>query len=618
MAVQPPRNRNREGWIAAPARAVLQWPMRMNRMKVGLFLRYLAVALIPLVVLLVMGTVSVIINQRRIERQILESNRRTLEQMRGSVDAIFEELDSLDVIFSTSSEFLIAASRILGTRELDFEQSKILTVIQNFVNVSAFARPYVESIYVYIENEGHRFLTTTEGIVALDAYTDRGWFDTFRAQPAAAAFWTETRGVKRLPSDAEGRPVITLYRRIMPLIGVRVPGVVVLNIHRGYLSAFLDRLKGSTGQRIVILDSQGKAVFSDFGGSDPPWDSQDAEKDGLLAVRAEGNRYFASRMESGKYGWTYYSLTPRDRFTAESRALRNVNLAVLCLSVLLAASITLAVSRRSFRTIEGVLDVVEATERGGPLPVMPARTDKGFGHVAYSVLRTFLEHKYLQVQLSERKYRQKTLELLALQAQMNPHFLFNTLESINWKVIELTGKPNPINDMIRSLSNILKYALESPATLETLGSEIKHARDYMKIQRSRYKNKFTVRWDCARELSRRRVIRFLLQPLLENAIYHGVKEKEGRSRITVSVRGASGRMLISVADDGLGMEPERLGEVRRELEVEEGDLEAVTGHIGLQNTNRRIRLAFGLEYGLRVESARGRGTTVTAEIPLRP
>jgi len=590
--------------------------MRMNRMKVGLFLRYLAIALIPLLILLIMGTASVIINQQWIERQILESNRRTLEQMRGSVDAIFEELESLDIIFSTSSEFLVALNRILGTRDLDFEQSKVLAVIRNFVNVSAFARPYVESIYVYIENEGDRVLTTTEGIVDLDAYADRGWFESFRGRPAAEAFWTETRTVRRLPSDAEGRPVITLYRRIMPLIGVRVPGVVVLNIHRGYLSTFLDRLKGSPDQRIVILDSEGKVVFSDFSGSDAPWDSHGIPVEGLLSVRAEGRNYFASRLESDRYGWTYCSLTPRDRFSAESRALRNLNIAVLCLSLLVAASITLLVSRKSFRTIEGVLDVVEAAERGGPLPVMPARTDKGFGHVTYSVLRTFLEHKYLQVQLSERKYRQKTLELLALQAQMNPHFLFNTLESINWKVIEITGKPNRINDMIRSLSNILKYALESPATLETLQSEIKHARDYMKIQRSRYKNKFTVHWDCAPELSRRKVIRFLLQPLLENAIYHGIKEKEGHSRITVSIREEGGRMLVSVADDGLGIEAQRLTEVRLELEAEEGDLEAVTGHIGLQNTNRRIRLAFGPEYGLRIESAQGRGTTVTAEIPL--
>jgi two-component system sensor histidine kinase YesM len=248
---------------------------------------------------------------------------------------------------------------------------------------------------------------------------------------------------------------------------------------------------------------------------------------------------------------------------------------------------------------------------------VPAKTDRGFSHVTYSILRTFLEHQYLRVQMSERRYRLKTLELLALQSQMNPHFLFNTLEAINWKAIELTRGPNRINDMIRDLSSILKYVLQSPSGRETLANEIKHARDYLRIQRVRFKGRFAVRWDLQDGLEQRKVIRFLLQPLLENAIYHGIREKEGHGLVTIGVRESRGRLRIAVRDDGVGIPPRRLAEVRRRLDDEGADAEKGPGSIGLANTSRRIKLTFGSEYGLGIESEPGRGTIVTVELPSR-
>jgi len=141
---------------------------RMNRTKVGLFLRYLAITLIPIFVLVAMGTISIVINDRYVARQIRAASARTLGQIRNSVDFTFAEMDALDIILSSSSEFLTALSRILSSPDLDLEQAKVLSVLQNFVNVSAFARRDVESIYVYIRNERDRFMTTTDGIVGLE------------------------------------------------------------------------------------------------------------------------------------------------------------------------------------------------------------------------------------------------------------------------------------------------------------------------------------------------------------------------------------------------------------------------------------------------------------------
>jgi two-component system sensor histidine kinase YesM len=590
----------------------------VNRTKVGLFLRYLAITLIPILVLVVTGTISIIINDRYVGRQIRESSARTLAQIRNGVDFTFAELDSLDIIFSSSSEFLATLGRILSSPDLDLEHSKLLSVLQNFVNVSAYARRDVESIYIYIENDSDRFMTTTDGIVDLAAYSDRDWFLSFLSHAGDDPSWTETRVLNRLPSVEQGRPVVTIYRRLYPLAGVRLPGVVVLNIHRRFFSDLIGQLKGSPDQRIVILDEDAAVVYSDFPDADLPWTGDGAtDADGFRKVAAGGTAWVAGRLASSRHGWTYLSFTPVDRFNAVSRPLRGINIAVIALAVLGGTIVTFWASRRGFRSIEGVLDVVDAADRGGPLPPVPAKTDRGFSHVTYSILRTFLEHQYLRVQMSERRYRLKTLELLALQSQMNPHFLFNTLEAINWKAIELTRGPNQINDMIRGLSSILKYVLQAPSGRETMRNEIKHARDYLRIQRIRFKGRFSVRWHLQPGLEERKVIRFLLQPLLENAIYHGLREKEGHGLLTIAVREARGRIVFEVADDGAGITPRRLAEVRRRLEDDAADIETGPGSIGLANTNRRIRLTFGPDYGLSVESEPGRGTSVTVELPSR-
>jgi two-component system sensor histidine kinase YesM len=590
---------------------------RMNRTKVNLFLRYLAITLIPIFVLIATGTLSIIINDRYVARQIREASARTLEQIRNSVDFTFAELDALDIIFSSSSEFLAALSRILSSPDLDLEQSKLLSVLQNIVNVSAFARGDVESIYVYLKNDRDRFMTTTDGIVDLDAYGDRDWYFSFLSHAEDDASWTETRVLNRLPAVEQGRPVVSIFRRLYPLAGARVPGVVVLNIHRRFFADLLGQMKGSADQRIVILDEDGAVVYTDFPDAGVPWRGDGADSAGFRAVAADGASWVAARLASRRHGWTYLSFTPADRFYGVSRPLRLLNIAVVGLSALGGMLVTFYASRRGFRSIEGVLDVVDAAEKGGPLPAVPARTDRGFSHVTYSILRTFLEHQYLRVQISERRYRLKTLELLALQSQMNPHFLFNTLEAINWKAVELTRGPNRINDMIRDLSSILKYVLQSPSGRETLANEIKHARDYLRIQRVRFKGRFSVRWDLQPGLEQRKVIRFLLQPLLENAIYHGLREKEGHGLITIRASESRGRLRIAVSDDGVGIAPRRLAEVRRRLEDEGAEVESGPGSIGLANTNRRVRLTFGDDYGLRIESEPGRGASVTVELPSR-
>lgn len=583
----------------------------------NLFLRYLLIVLVPIFVLLVMGTISVLINQRYVSRQILRSNKRTLGQISNEFRLTSDELDSLALSLSVSSPLLQSLNSILTTPQLTFEQSRVLTTIRNFVDLAAYSRPYVQSLYVYIANKRDKLLTTNDGIVHLSSYYDHSWYRSYLHHPMSELEWTERRLVNPFPRVETGTPVLSIFRRFYSLSGFQVPGVIVLNIDLGYLKRMIDRMKLSPKQRIVVVNSDGQPLLDELpaGRMAGLYRHTGRRSGGQHAriVTIQGLKYVELRLYARDSGWTYASFTPVSVFYRVSNDLRYINIALVLLSFIVGSLATFGASRSSLRHIQSVVGVVEAAERGLPLPQMPDAGGNASSQIAFSILRTFVEHKYLTVQLSERRYRQRTLELLALQAQLNPHFLFNTLETINWKVIQITRRPTEINDMIGNLSRILKYSLQSPFQFETLGNEIKHARDYLAIQRVRYRNKFNVVWEIGDGVESCKVLRFLLQPLIENAIYHGIKEASGVRTIHIAALRGDGRLLIRVVDDGKGIEPDRLAEIREWLAHQD----EYTENIGLYNTNKRIQLAFGEAYGLRIESVLGERTEVSVELPFR-
>lgn len=579
-----------------------------------LFLRYLMIVLIPLAILIIVGTVSVAINQQYVSRQITAANRKALDQIRNNFNLTFDELDSLALSFSVSPDFVLSLNQVVTSKELTIEESKVLKTIRNFVDVAAYSRPYVDSIYAYVVNKDNKLLTTSTGIIALKSFYDKSWYRSFLDHRGNELEWTARRTLTRFPGVEKGRPVLSIFRRIYSLAGIQVPGVIVLNIDVDYLRHIIEGLQVSPYQRILIFDRRGQPLLSNFRSAPEVWKRfASLRSDGpeRTTITLDGTEYVGLALRSSHYGWTYVSLTPDSVFYSASSRLRDLNMAIVLLSFISGSIMVYFASRRSFRQIDSVISVMQAAEHGSRLPPKPSAADDGFGNIAYSVLRSFVENRYVTVRRSEQKYRRRTLDLLALHSQMNPHFLFNALETINWKTIQVTQHPTEINEMIGKLSSILKYSLESPFKLETLASEIKHAQDYLAVQKIRYKSRFTATWECDPALDHYKVIRFLLQPLLENSICHGMSEGTAACAIEVRVMKDNDVIRIEVSDTGRGMSSGRLAEIRKFLQTDDHYSE----NIGLYNTNKRIQLAFGHQYGLRIDSSIGCGTTVMVEIP---
>lgn len=214
------------------------------------------------------------------------------------------------------------------------------------------------------------------------------------------------------------------------------------------------------------------------------------------------------------------------------------------------------------------------------------------------------------IRVEELKLR--AAELRVLQEQINPHFLYNTLDNIIW--LAESHDTEQVVKMVSSLSSFFRTTLSKGREFITVKEEEEHIRSYLEIQQFRYRDILEYEIAIPQELHEYQVIKLTLQPLVENALYHGIKQKRGMGHIKITGEKYKDVLIFKVKDDGRGMEEERLVKVRRILEGEEPE-ERENGGFGLFNVNQRIQLHYGVEYGLKIQSAYQQGTEIWVRIP---
>ncbi len=214
-------------------------------------------------------------------------------------------------------------------------------------------------------------------------------------------------------------------------------------------------------------------------------------------------------------------------------------------------------------------------------------------------------------QIKEDEQKMRHAELRLLQEQINPHFLYNTLDTIVW-LIEGNDPDKAVN-MVVSFSEFFRLVLSKGKEFITIQEEERHIRRYLEIQQVRYQDILEYEIDIDPELYPFRILKLTLQPLVENALYHGIKYKRAKGRIQIIGKREGNLIRFLVKDDGVGMEPEELEKLRSEIlrpckETEKG--------FGLANVNERIRMNFGMQYGMQIDSVKGEGTCVSVTIPM--
>ena len=309
--------------------------------------------------------------------------------------------------------------------------------------------------------------------------------------------------------------------------------------------------------------------------------------------------------------WRVVGLSFTDELTVERRTQIIFSIAISFLFCGIIALIVLGVYSKIVNApVRSLIKAMNAFEnqaenfryKGGNESVAELRIiSSSFEHMAKTI-QNLME----RVHWEEQELR-KT-ELKALQAQINPHFLYNTLDSIQWMCEQ--GKTKDAAEMVRALARLFRISISRGRELITIKEELQHAENYLIIQSYRYRSQFSYTIDASDELMDCLCNKITIQPLIENAIYHGIDRMvdEGEIKITVKPAEDDDDILITVSDNGVGMTKEQCGKI---LAKDRSD----SGGIGVKNVNDRLKIYFGKKYGLSIESELDVGTTVTVRIP---
>lgn len=293
-----------------------------------------------------------------------------------------------------------------------------------------------------------------------------------------------------------------------------------------------------------------------------------------------------------------------------SKQMMLLSAALLVFAVMFVVSTTRMVSRTVTRPI---LYLQNLTERvaGGDLKVRSELKTGAEVKKLSDSLNMMIEQISTLIERDRfKQIRLREAELEVLQTQINPHFLYNTLDTIVW--LAEAGKQQEVVQMVENLSNFFRATLNHGNDVTFVGDESIHVESYLKIQQVRYQDILSYEIFLPENIRKYRIPKITLQPLVENALYHGIKNKRGQGRIEIGGREEEDRIVLFVRDNGIGMTAERLEQVRKVLLAEH---ESRTDSYGLYNVNERLRLKFGREYHLHIESAYGKGTVVEVYLP---
>lgn len=464
---------------------------------------------------------------------------------------------------------------------------------------------YMQNIYVYTEN-GMEFS-------AGGAYTELDE-ETLAYYKAMAGKQEVVFGVQKA-RDKYDYPRIVLTKQLN--MGKETPGawVVMLINCRGIYGIYNETERYDSG--LIIWDQARRQEiyrnnlerFEQEGEIGADEISAFAQKEDRAVIRLGNRKALLMKMTSEVTGWQSIVLIPYEQISGQHSRMLSINAVVLVLLSLAAVILCRILANRFLKNIEILTDAVGSIQKDNLyLDISIHSGDEA--EVLYHRFEDMISR--IKEQIADMKKHEKEkrfLTLRALQAQINPHFLYNTLRSIRW-MADVQGADN-VTGAIDDLIQLFRLTTQIQGEYITIEEDLHIIRLYCEILMIRYMDCFTVEYEVDETLLSCKTIKFLLQPLLENAIYHGFQDWKKNALIRISVREEEGDVVFEVFDNGCGMDAET---ILRVLTLKKEDGKGLN-KIGVNNVNMRIRRCFGEEYGLSFESEPGHYTIARAKIP---
>ncbi len=538
------------------------------------------------------------------KEKLLEINADTIRQLSENITLNYKSLLTTLESFATNS----VVQQFVGATDPyeKWRNSQLLSNLElNYKNIN-------RSLSAIL-------LRTSAGAI----YTDAS-LPSFNSILAAKAFAALDAGAPSCPVTVGSKRYVAFQRPIYdPNVSRHLLGHCLFLVDVSFVVGFIEKAELRTGSEFYILDENATIISSNnpsrvFSALPDAYTSYLQENQGE-PYSAIDDTYIIVTEYLPEAHWTVLCMTPQEAVFQELTQVTRRTLFILgTMGVLL-----IAVYMRYFQSITGdvkrfVRHMQSVSLEGDSKPLyLTANAEfqelsSGF-NAMMEKLRQLNEHNLAyQRQLLTQEIENKKSQLLALQSQINPHFLYNTLECIN-SAGAVCGSDD-VQQMSTALAYIFRYSIKGSHVV-CVGDEVDAIRCYMKIQQIRFPGRFSMLFDIDDDTLSLRMLKFVLQPILENCIIHGVESSTKRCTIRLHIRQEGGMLHLTISDDGGGMAPERLAALNSALAQRE-ELSTSSGSIGLTNINRRIALYYGEAYGLHIQSTLLKGTQVDLIIPV--
>lgn len=607
------------------------WWVRFGDMNMErkLLLVFLVIITLPLSVLAIINFQSY---SRSIQANTIAYSEKLTDQMLDGIDDYIEDMkriSSMPAYVNEIKQNLIRSNQFYeekNKREKDGNTAPspgdfdTLLSIQRGIegNVSFInnIKRGANSVYIF-DNYGNGYYSAKDGGVRLDLQQSYSfWSEQAKHSSGEALLFGTQAYTSNLQST---RYAFTVVRKIVD--GLWNPiGLIAVEANVSMLQNQVAELDKVTGGQSMIVDEKGKVIYD----SRQKLLAQDVSASGLF-LRAQGSGGSFYDTVNGEERLNIYSASPKtnwkviisipvNELTRDAIVTRNATLAATFGIVVLALAISIFLSFALTKPLTQMIQLMKKVQ-GGDLEVrFQVRRRDEISLLGHQFNRMLERISQLIRDIYRIEQQKKDAELQALQSQINPHFIYNTLETIR-----MTAELNDdieAADMISILGKLLRYSTSDVNGCSTLKQELDYVGNYIELLNCRYSGRFRLRIEVPPENLHYQMIRLVFQPIIENAAYHGLDDSKPVMHLDITCREEEGMLVFNISDDGCGMDRDTLDRLNDSLRREIPPDKGIEGGIGLKNVHQRIRLHYGVSSGLEVASERGAGTSVRLSLPM--
>jgi two-component system sensor histidine kinase YesM len=485
--------------------------------------------------------------------------------------------------------------------------------IDNYIEMLSNFKQGTDSVYIF-DHYGHTYYRTiTEGLRKDIGERYKEWSELAKESNKPLLMSTH-----EISTSNTSRYVFTIVQDIKNLSTLDSVGTMAIDANFKVIEKEIQGLDNATKGKTIIIDNDSNVIFD----SSKELLAQNLSADlsvqkavgdkGSFTMQIDNKPYIITYLKSKKTNWKMLVYIPISQLNKEAKETQRFTIITTLLIIVFALCVSVYLSFALTNPLQKLTKLMKRVQEGDLEVRFAIRHSDEVGILGMNFNRMIKRIKELIEEIQVTGNRKRVAEMEALQSQINPHFIYNTLETL--RMTALIHDDDEMSDMLYSLGQLLRYSINRGNETATMKEELDHLDKYMQLQNYRFENKFIFVNEVPDELMDCQMIKLLLQPIVENAIFHGLEHKREQSVIRISALIEHGILICLIADNGDGMDDATLQRLKAQIDADHYDQQSKHG-IGLRNVHQRIKLHYGHSYGLGIESEQGTGTTVILSLP---